>query len=163
MAALATQASGSTMSERTKAPTTAPGQGDGDAAAGSVSREKESGRVAFDTRGDAVWEWRAGDGKFQRDASTSLVRKLEAHDLSLEATVIARKRYDDGSKKSARSCGGFDPYDNAAARTSAGRAAARPVPARQPPRPPVMPQRTEPGLLHRLTSWMGRKGPSRSR
>ncbi len=42
------------------------------------SREKESGRVAFDARGNPVWEWRTGEGTFHRDASTTLVQKLEA-------------------------------------------------------------------------------------
>jgi hypothetical protein len=50
-----------------------------------------SGRVAFDSRGNAVWEMRTEDHRFVRDASTTLVRKLQASQLSLEATAIARK------------------------------------------------------------------------
>ncbi len=163
MAVFAIPASGANMSEGSKASTTAPGHGAGDTAAGSVSREKESGRVVFDTRGDAVWEWRTGDGQFQKDASTSLVKKLEAHELSLEATIIARKRSDDSSKKPGPSGRGFDPYNYTAGPAKTGLAAEPPVPGRQPPRPAVNPPRTEPGLLHRMTSWMGRKGPLRGR
>ena len=156
------------MSEGSKAPTTAPRQVAGDAAAGSVSREKESGRVVFDNRGDAVWEWRTGDGQFQRDASTSLVKQLEAHELSLEATIIARKRSEDSSEKPGPSRRGFDPYNYATGPANTGPAntgpaAERPVPGRKPPRPAVNPPRTEPGLLHRMTSWMVRKGPLRGR
>jgi len=50
-----------------------------------------SGRVAFDSRGNAVWEMRTEDHRFVRDASTTLVRKLQASQLSLEATAIVKK------------------------------------------------------------------------
>lgn len=55
------------------------------------TREMTSGRVAFDARGNAVWEWRTGDGEFQRDASTTILRKLEPTGLAIEATGIRRK------------------------------------------------------------------------
>ncbi|MFO1394046.1 MAG: hypothetical protein U1F09_09830 [Steroidobacteraceae bacterium] len=54
-------------------------------------REMNSGRVAFDARGNAVWEWRTGDGEFQRDASTTIVRKLEPQGLAIEATGILKR------------------------------------------------------------------------
>ena len=55
------------------------------------TREMTSGRVSFDARGNAVWEWRTGDGEFQRDASTTILRKLEPTGLAIEATGIRRK------------------------------------------------------------------------
>lgn len=151
------------MSEEKKAPASATDGGSGHAAATSRSGEKESGRVVFDPRGEAVWEWRTGDGQFQRDASTSLVKKLEAHELSLETTVIARKRHEDTSDKPAPSCGGFDPYDNAAGHAGAGSSAKRPMPGRQPRRPAVNAPRTEAGLLEKLKSLVGGRGSSGAR
>lgn len=49
-----------------------------------------SGRVAFDPRGNAVWEMRTDDHRYVRDASTTLVRKL-VPPLSIEATAIVKK------------------------------------------------------------------------
>ncbi len=51
-----------------------------------------SGRVGFDTRGNAVWELRTADHRYVRDASTTMVRKLQppAH-LAIEATSMVRK------------------------------------------------------------------------
>jgi hypothetical protein len=60
----------------------ATGEGDGRDTPG----EKNSGRVAFDARGNAIWEWRTGEAGFDRDASTTQVQKLEAPGLSIEAT-----------------------------------------------------------------------------
>jgi hypothetical protein len=54
---------------------------------GAPSLENSAGRVTFDSRGNAVWEWRAGDGEFQKDASTSMVRALQPDGLSLESTT----------------------------------------------------------------------------
>lgn len=151
------------MMEEKRVPASATDSGSGDAAANSMSREKESGRVVFDSRGEAVWEWRTGAGEFQRDASTSVVKKLEAHELSLEATAIARKQDKDTSTKPAPPREGFDPYDNAAGAGRFRGSARGPVPGRQPPRPAVNAPRTEPGLLEKLKSWVAGRGSSRAR
>lgn len=51
-----------------------------------------SGRVGFDARGNAVWEMRTADHRYVRDASTTMVRKLQAPaHLAIEATAIVRK------------------------------------------------------------------------
>jgi hypothetical protein len=42
-----------------------------------------SGRVKFDDRGNAVWEWSVKTGVFGREASTSRLKKLEHPALSL--------------------------------------------------------------------------------
>jgi hypothetical protein len=47
--------------------------------------------VGFDDRGNAVWEMRTEDQEYSREGSTSLVRKLQVPQLSLEATGIIRK------------------------------------------------------------------------
>ncbi len=51
-----------------------------------------SGRVGFDTRGNAVWELRTADHRYVRDASTTMVRRLQppAH-LAIESTAMVRK------------------------------------------------------------------------
>jgi hypothetical protein len=43
-----------------------------------------SGRIAFDDRGQAVWEWRTDTGTFKTDIDTRQVKALqEATDVSL--------------------------------------------------------------------------------
>lgn len=62
-------------------------------AAAPTPDEKRSGRVQFDERGQAVWEWAVQTGMFDRDASTSRIRKLTEDvpiELSLEDTPPAR-------------------------------------------------------------------------
>jgi hypothetical protein len=55
-------------------------------------RQPASGRVAFDERGNAVWEMRTEDHQYCRKGSTTLVRKLKATPLSIEATGIVRRK-----------------------------------------------------------------------
>ena len=47
-----------------------------------VSRN-ETGRVKFDERGNAVWEWSVSTGAFGREVSTQRLKKLEHPALSL--------------------------------------------------------------------------------
>jgi hypothetical protein len=42
-----------------------------------------SGRVRFDDRGNAIWEWAVTTGQFSAEASTSRLKKLENPTLSL--------------------------------------------------------------------------------
>ncbi|MFO1392302.1 MAG: hypothetical protein U1F09_00880 [Steroidobacteraceae bacterium] len=76
------------MSEKrpTNAKPHAPATGESPAG-GSPALENTSGRVTFDSRGNAKWEWRTGDGEFKTDASTSMVRSLEPQGLALESTT----------------------------------------------------------------------------
>ena len=68
---------------------------------------KRSGRVRFDERGQAVWEWAVQTGKFDRNASTQQVRTLTDSTVKLEIDKDADgKTGSAGSKKS----GGFNPY-----------------------------------------------------
>jgi hypothetical protein len=72
-----------------------------------------SGRVKFDDRGNAVWEWAMATGAFGRDVSSSArLRKIEHPGLSIiddgpppaqSETVRANPL---GMKK------GYDPYDS---------------------------------------------------
>ena len=44
---------------------------------------KPSGRVAFDERGNAAWEWQSETGRFDRDIDTERLRKIGS-DLSCD-------------------------------------------------------------------------------
>ena len=44
---------------------------------------KPSGRVAFDERGNATWEWQSETGRFDRDIDTGRLRKIGS-DLSCD-------------------------------------------------------------------------------
>lgn len=69
-----------------------------------------TGRVNFDDRGNAIWEWSIATGAFGREVSTERMQKLEHPALSLaedaptpHETVRANPL---GTKK------GYDPYDS---------------------------------------------------
>jgi hypothetical protein len=62
-----------------------------DAERAAVRGDSSSGRVAFDARGNAVWEMRVDDRNYTRTASTTLVRKLAVPSLSIESTIIAKR------------------------------------------------------------------------
>ena len=88
----------------------------GDDAAGSPSAPEEktgdntTGRVKFDERGNAVWEWSVATGAFGREVSTERLQKLEHPALSIAddaPTPFDTVRPNPlGTKK------GYDPYDS---------------------------------------------------
>ena len=49
---------------------------------------KPSGRVAFDERGNATWEWQSETGRFRRDIDTERLRKMGS-DLSCDGDPLA--------------------------------------------------------------------------
>lgn len=84
--------------------------------------EKSSGRVAFDARGNPIWEWETSTGIFGRDVSTQRLKKLEAKDLAIVETqpADARKKQMKASDLSidnprASRATGFNPYDSSGA------------------------------------------------
>jgi hypothetical protein len=84
--------------------------------------EKSTGRVKFDSRGNAVWEWQVATGAFGLEVSTQRLQKLENPALSIAddsptpfETVRANPL---GTKK------GYDPYDS-------GRLGKKPPPAKK--------------------------------
>ena len=83
---------------------------------------KSTGRVQFDDKGNAVWEWSVATGAFGREVTTERLQKLEHPALSLAddaptpfETVRANPL---GAKK------GYDPYDS-------GKLGKRPAPAKK--------------------------------
>ena len=80
---------------------------------------KESGRVQFDERGQAVWAWAVRTGMFDRNASTQRVRALSEGPvkLELEQTLTDIKRAA-GAREAAAAAGNkpgtsFNPYGSA--------------------------------------------------
>jgi hypothetical protein len=60
-----------------------PGSRDASATQPGGLARNNSGRVKFDDRGNAVWEWAVATGSFDTDISTSRLKKLENQTLSL--------------------------------------------------------------------------------
>jgi hypothetical protein len=63
-----------------------------------------SGRIAFDDRGQAVWEWRTDTGNFKADIDTKQVKALqEAPGVSLgedaPTTAMSDNPYSTGDKR----------------------------------------------------------------
>jgi len=82
----------------------------GGANPGAKSGGKATGRVQFDERGTAVWEWSIATGAFGREVTTERLQKLEHPALSLAddaPTPFETVRSNPlGTKK------GYDPYDS---------------------------------------------------
>jgi hypothetical protein len=83
---------------------------DGEAAADAPpGSEKTTGRVKFDDKGNAVWEWSIATGAFGREVSTERLQKLENPALSIaddSPTPHSVRANPLGTKK------GYDPYDS---------------------------------------------------
>ena len=91
---------------------------------------RRSGRVQFDDRGQAVWEWAVQTGMFDRNASTQRVRALSESAMKLElaetpaekpTTTVAAPRRGDA----------VTPYDRAAPKAVPAPAKATPPPRRR--------------------------------
>jgi hypothetical protein len=72
--------------------------------------DNTTGRVKFDERGNAIWEWSLATGAFGREVSTERLQKLEHPALSIAddaPTPFDTVRPNPlGTKK------GYDPYDS---------------------------------------------------
>ena len=87
-----------------------------DLPADSTPENKSSGRVAFDARGNPIWEWQLESGVYSRDVDTNKLRKLELNELSLVDTGAHKKPAGPDDVPVIRKSlagGGFNPYDTA--------------------------------------------------
>lgn len=98
--------------EHSKSPDQPLPEGDSKDAApeAQASHKGSTGRVQFDDKGNAVWEWAVSTGAFAREVSTERLQRLEHPALSIAEdaptpfdTVRANPL---GNKK------GYDPYDS---------------------------------------------------
>ena len=83
---------------------------DAEDGAGSTGPAGRTGRVQFDDRGNAIWEWSIATGAFGREVSTQRMQRLEHPALSIAddaPTPVDTVRHNPlGTKK------GYDPYDS---------------------------------------------------
>jgi hypothetical protein len=89
-----------------------PGARDASATPAAGVTRNNSGRVKFDDRGNAVWEWAVSTGSFATDVSTSRLKKLENHTLSLaddEPPPAANNIVKPNPKGAVQ---GYSPYDS---------------------------------------------------
>jgi hypothetical protein len=81
-----------------------------DAGALPASPGKQTGRVQFDDRGNAIWEWSVATGAFGREVSTERLQKLENPGLSLaEDAPTPSQRVKANPMGTVK---GYDPYDS---------------------------------------------------
>jgi len=110
------------MSEKHSKPTSKPDAGGAGSASAPDAKDNTTGRVKFDDRGNAVWEWSIATGAFGREVSTERLQKLENPGLSIAddaPTPLDTVRPNPlGTKK------GYDPYDS-------GKLGKRPVPVKK--------------------------------
>jgi hypothetical protein len=76
----------------------------------SFAAKKESGRVQFDDRGNAIWEWAVSTGAFGREVSTERMKKLENPGLSLADD--APTPFDKVKPNPQGVVKGYNPYDS---------------------------------------------------
>ncbi|HME39414.1 MAG TPA: hypothetical protein VKG63_10690 [Steroidobacteraceae bacterium] len=71
---------------------------------------KSTGRVQFDDRGNAIWEWSIATGAFGREVSTQRLQKLEHPALSLAED--APSPFDQVRSNPLGTKTGYNPYDS---------------------------------------------------
>jgi len=77
----------------------------------SPGAPKQSGRVAYDSKGNPIWEWETSTGVFDRNVTTQRLKKLEAK-LTLEETQPVPKIKPLTVQEPDRlPGGGVNPYD----------------------------------------------------
>lgn len=130
---------------------------------------KSSGRVAFDSRGNPVWEWQLETGVYSRDVSTQRLKKLDLGHLSLMDTGAHKKAdptHPDPKQPEAKKAaappprkdlpgGGFNPYNSGSPPAGGGGNpydSGRPM-AKQPAADPKAPPR-KPTDMHKLDEWI---------
>jgi hypothetical protein len=123
------------MSKETPKPTAKTGAAGANSrgpATGPRAEPNQTGRVQFDDRGNAIWEWSVATGKFGHEVSTERLRSLEHPALSL--TEEAPKPMGHVKPNPQGTVKGYNPYDS-------GKLDKKPEAARKKD-------------LHRLSEWL---------
>jgi hypothetical protein len=81
-----------------------------DATRAPLAAKKQSGRVQFDDRGNAIWEWAVSTGAFGREVTTERLKKLENPGLSLADD--APTPFDKVKPNPQGVVKGYNPYDS---------------------------------------------------
>jgi hypothetical protein len=81
-----------------------------DTARATFGVKEQSGRVQFDDRGNAIWEWAVSTGAFGREVSTERLKKLENPGLSLADD--APTPFDKVKPNPQGVVKGYNPYDS---------------------------------------------------
>ncbi|HXA34949.1 MAG TPA: hypothetical protein VNW26_01330 [Steroidobacteraceae bacterium] len=84
--------------------------GAGNAPAPDGKSDDKTGRVKFDERGNAVWEWSIATGAFGREVSTERLQKLENPGLSIADD--APTPFDIARPNPMGTVKGYNPYDS---------------------------------------------------
>jgi hypothetical protein len=90
-------------------PKTVPA-GSGKGSAPAAAEPKKTGRVQFDERGNAIWEWSISTGAFGREVSTERLQKLENPGLSLADDAPTPRDY--VKPNPLGTVTGYNPYDS---------------------------------------------------
>ncbi|MGO8829213.1 MAG: hypothetical protein ACLQAR_13140 [Steroidobacteraceae bacterium] len=77
----------------------------------SSAEPKKTGRVQFDDRGNAIWEWSIATGAFGREVSTERLQKLENPGLSL-AEDAPTPSFNQVKPNPQGAVKGYNPYDS---------------------------------------------------
>jgi hypothetical protein len=94
--------------QRAKPKSTPPGQaGAGSVKPGPKDDAIPSGRVRHDERGNAVWDWLKDTGRNAIEATSRLLKKLEAPQLEMEDKKDEELRIQSDRDPG----GGYDPYN----------------------------------------------------
>ena len=72
--------------------------------------DNTTGRVKFDERGNAMWEWSIATGAFGREVSTERLQKLEHPALSIADD--APTPFETARPNPLGTVKGYDPYDS---------------------------------------------------
>lgn len=118
--------------------------------------DKRSGRIAYDERGNSVWEWQLETGVYSRDVSTQQLKKLDLDDLSIADTAAHPRPpgLDDPQARKPMPGSGFNPYDNSS--TARGNVGTNPYNSgnKAPLKPAAPDPKRKPTDLKKLQEWM---------